>query len=142
MHGFRRHSPLLLALLLTALAGTSHAAVQSDALSRQSQASVAASVTVPAAAAIALSEGGRFVVTGIGASAHGVAVTVSAAAEGSAFVVELSAEAVARLGIAAGTAVSATVVAGGWLLSAAGESIGFVASETLKPLIHSRRISG
>ena len=142
MQDICRRSPLLSAMLLIAVASNSHAAVQSDALSRQSQNSVAASVAVPAAAGIALSEGGHFVVTGIGASAHGVAVTVSAAAEGSAFVVELSAEAVARLGIAAGTAVSATVVAGGWLLSAAGEAIGFVASETLQPLIHSRRISG
>lgn len=132
----------LLAGLLLAAATPAFAAVQSDALSRQSQASVAASVQVPAAAAIALSEGAAFVVVGVAASAHGIAVTVSALAEGSAFVVELSAEAVARLGIAAGSAITASVVAGGWLLSAAGESIAFVANETLKPLIHSRRISG
>lgn len=142
MNAIRHHSTLVLALLAIACAASSHAAVQSDTMSQQSQVSVAGSVEVPAAAAIALSEGGVFVVTGVTASAHGVAITVSALGEGSAFVVELSAEAVARLGIAAGSAVSATVVAGGWVLSAVGESIAFVASETLKPLIHSRRISG
>lgn len=133
---------LVLGLLAFACAMPGHAFAQSDAVSQQSQVSVAASVQVPSAAAIALSEGGAFAVTGIAASAHGVAVTVSALAEGSAFVVELSAEAVARLGIAAGSAIRATVVAGGWLLSAAGEAIAFVANEALKPLIHSRRISG
>lgn len=137
----RHRSSILLGLIAIACATPGHAAVQSDAMSQQLQVSVAASVEVPAPAAIALSEGGAFVVTGIAASGHGVAVTVSALAEGSAFVVELSAEAVARLGIAAGSAVSATVVAGGWLLSAAGESIAFVGNEALKPLIHSRRIS-
>lgn len=141
MMAIKTRSSLLLGLLAVVSALPGHTAAQAGAVSQQSQVSVAASVQVPAAAAIALSEGGAFVVTGIAASAQGVAVTVSALAEGSAFVVQLSAEAVARLGLAAGSAISVTVVAGGWLLSAAGEAIAFVASDMLKPLIHSRRIS-
>ena len=117
------------------------AVVQSDAASRQSEASLAASIEVPAAIAAALSEGGKLVVTSVAASGEAVAVTVSAVGVGASFVIYVAAETVRALGIAAGTAISVTAVASGWLLSAAGEVLCFIANESVRVHIHSHRVS-
>ncbi len=116
------------------------ATIQSDAASRQSESSMAASVEVPVAIVHALSEGAAFVVTAVDASAEGVAVTVSAFAVGTSFVVYLSAEAAEEIGVVVGTAVSVTVIATGWLLSAAGEVLCFIANDGVRQHIHTRRI--
>ena len=139
----RRCFPLVLAVSAAAglLAGTPvFAAVQSDAASRQSEASLAASVEVPAAVAMALSEGAKFSVTGVAASAQGVAVTVSAAGVGASFVVYLSAAAAKELGLRVGQAVTVSVVAAGWILSAGGHALCFVPNDEARGLLHSRRI--
>lgn len=136
---------LLPAALICAAAGLAipaAAAPQSDGASRQSQASLAASVEVPVAVTHALSHGAAAVVSGVAAVGGSVAVTVSLAAAGASFVVYLSAEAIRRLGIAVGTAVSVTVVATGWVLSAAGEALCFIANEAVRPHIHSHRYGG
>lgn len=130
---------LWLGLLVAAPAG---AAVQSDGASRHSQASLAASVEVPVAVVSALGHGSAAVVSGVGAAAGSVAVTISLAGAGTSFVVYLSVEAVRRLGIAVGTAVSVTAVASGWLLSAAGESLCFIANDEARRHIHSHRYEG
>ncbi len=136
--------PLVLAVSAAAgpLAGTpAFAAVQSDGLSRQSEASLAASVDVPAAAAQALSQGARFSVAAIEASAQGAAVTVSAAAAGTSIVIALSAQQAARLGLKVGQAVVVTVVASGWLIgTVAGEALCFVPNERARALMHSERM--
>lgn len=136
--------PLVLAVSAAAgpLAGMpAFAAVQSDGLSRQSEASLAASVEVPAAAARALSQGARFSVAAIEASAQGAAVTVSAVAAGTSIVIALSAQQAARLGLKVGQAVVVTAVAAGWLIStAAGEALCFVPNESARALLHSERI--
>jgi hypothetical protein len=129
---------LALGLLVTALPGFT--AVQSDAASRQSAASLDASIEVPAAVATALSEGARFVVTGVAASGEAVAITVSAVGTGVSFVVRVSAEAAERMALVAGVAVSVTVVAAGWLLSAGGEALCFIANDAARELIHTRRL--
>lgn len=129
---------LALGLLIAALPG--FAAVQSDAASRHSTASLDASIEVPAAVAAALSEGAKFVVTGIAASGETVAIAVSAVGTGVSFVVRVSAEAAARMALVAGVAVSVTVVAAGWLLSAGGENLCFIANESARELIHARRL--
>lgn len=136
-------------LLLTALACAAMglafptaAAPQSDGASRQSQASLAASIEVPIAVTHALSHGAAAVVSGVAAVGGSVAVTVSMAAVGASFVVYLSAEAIRRLGIAVGTAISVTVVATGWVLSAAGEALCFIANDAVRPHIHSHRYPG
>lgn len=129
---------LALGLLIAALPG--FAAVQSDAVSRQSTASLDASVEVPAAVATALSEGAKFVVTGVAASGETVAITVSAVGTGVSFVVRVSAEAAGRMALVAGVAVSVTVVATGWLLSAGGEDLCFIPNEPARELIHTRRL--
>lgn len=128
------------ALLLAIASMPAWATIQSDAVSRQSESSLAASVEIPVAFTHALSEGAALVVTAIDASATGVAVTVSAAAIGVSFVVHLSAEAAERIGIVVGTTVSVTVIATGWLLSAAGEVLCFIANDGVRQHIHSRRI--
>lgn len=136
---------LLPAALICAAAGLAipaAAAPQSDGASRQSQASLAASVEVPVAVTHALSHGAAAVVSGVAAVGGSVAVTVSLAAAGASFVVYLSAEAIRRLGIAVGTAVSVAVVATGWVLSAAGEALCFIANEAVRPHIHSHRYGG
>lgn len=118
------------------------AAGQSDAVSRQSEASLNASVEVPVAAAHALSQGAKFSVTGVAASAQGVAVTVSAAGAGASFVVVLSAKAAKDLGLAVDASVVVSVVAAGWLISdAAGHAICFVPDAAARALIHSARVS-
>lgn len=135
--------PLVLAVSAAAgpLAGMpAFAAVQSDGLSRQSEASLAASVEVPAAAARALSQGARFSVAAIEASAQGAAVTVSAAA-GTSIVIALSAQQAARLGLKVGQAVVVAAVAAGWLISTvAGEALCFVPNEQARALLHSERM--
>ena len=136
-----RSKVLILALfLLTTVSLPAWATIQSDAASRQSESSMAASIEVPIAVTHALSEGAAFVVTAVDASAEGVAITVSAAAVGASFVVYLSAEAAKEIGIVVGTAVSVTVIATGWLLSAAGEVLCFIANDGVRHHIHSRRI--
>jgi hypothetical protein len=128
------------ALLVVGASVPAWAAIQSDAASRQSESSLAASVEVPVAITHALSEGVAFVVTAADASVEGVAVTVSATAIGISFVVHLSGEAAQEMGIVVGTAVSVTVIATGWLLSAAGEVLCFIANDYMRQHIHSRRI--
>jgi uncharacterized protein YoaH (UPF0181 family) len=110
-------------------------------VSRASEASLAASVEVPIAAASALAAGSEFVVTGVVASGTVVAVTVSAVGVGASFVVYLSVEAVKALGLSAGHALEAVAVSGGWLLMASGEAICFVADEATRTHIHSREIT-
>lgn len=112
----------------------------SAAPSRQSGASLAASVEVPAMALVALSEGGRFVVQSVDASAGAVVVVLSGAAEATSFVVRLSRDVIVGAGIVAGTAVSVTAVASGWVLHAGSEAIAFVANAAVQPHVHSRRL--
>jgi hypothetical protein len=139
---------LLLVLVAAAMAGSlagmpARAAVQSDGLSRQSAASLDASVEVPVAAANALSQGAKFSVTAIEASANGVAVTISAAAAGTSFVVALSAAQAKELGLKVGWAVVVTVVAAGWLISDGHLNIiCFVPNDRARALTHSARMAG
>ncbi len=129
-----------LGVLLVA-AGPAFAATQSDAASRQSDASLAASVEVPVAMAGALSAGAEFSITAIEASGGAVALTVSAVGAGASTVIVVSAEIARALGIAVGTAVVATAVSTGWILSVAGESLCFVANALARPHLHSRRLA-
>ena len=130
----------LTVLLLLAGAPTA-AAVQSDAASRQSEASLAASIEVPVAVATALSEGGKFVVSSVVASGESVVVTISAVGVGASFVIYLTAEAARHLGIAVGTALSTTATAAGWVLSAAGGVLCFIANDLARAHIHTRRVT-
>lgn len=118
------------------------AAGQSDAVSRQSEASLNASVEVPVAAAHALSQGAKFSVTGVAASAQGIAVTLSAAAAGASFVIVLSAQQAKELGIKVGWVVVIAVVATGWMISGGKplKLIGFVPNDHTRALMHSARI--
>ena len=136
----RRRSRIRLALLLAMASSPAFAALQSDEASRQSEASLAASIEVPVAVIGALSEGGKFVVTAVAASGAMVAVTVSAVGVGASFVVYLAAETVRALGIAAGTAVSVVAVASGWLLGAGGEALCFIANDAARAHIHSHEV--
>ena len=114
---------------------------QSGGSLRQSEASLMASVEVPVAIVGALAQGGKFVVSGIAASGAMVAVTVSVVGLGASFVVYLSAEAVKSLAVASGTTLQAVSVSGGWLLMTTGEALCFIADETTRRHVHSRRIS-
>ncbi len=114
---------------------------QSDASLRQSGASLMASVEVPVAIVGALAQGGKFVVSGVAASGAAVAVTVSVVGLGASFVVYLSVEAVKSLALASGQALEAVAVSGGWLLMTAGEALCFIADETARTHVHSRRLS-
>lgn len=136
----RKSRNLALSLLLATASLPAWATLQSDAASRQSESSMAASIEVPVAVTHALSEGAAFVVTAVDASAAGVVVTVSATTVAASFVVHLSLEAAEAIGIVVGTAVSVTAVAIGWLLSAAGEVLCFIANDDVRHHIHSRRI--
>ena len=113
---------------------------QSDASLRQSEASLMASVEVPVAIVGALAQGGKFVVSGVAASGAVVAVTVSVVGLGASFVVYLSVEAVKSLALASGHALEAVAVSGGWLLMTAGEALCFIADETARAHVHSRRL--
>jgi hypothetical protein len=140
-----RSSPLLLAFagcLFAGLSAPAASAPQSDGASRHSQASLAASIEVPVAIVHALGHGASAVVSGVGAVAGSVAVTISVAGVGASFVVYLSVDAVRRLGIAVGTAVSVTAVATGWIISAGGEALCFIANDSVRPHIHSHRYGG
>lgn len=132
--------------VIAALATPAWSAPQSDGASRQSQASLAASIEVPVAVVHALGHGASAVVSGVGevvgAAAGSVAVTISLVGAGASFVVYLSVEAVRRLGIAAGTALSVAAVATGWVISAAGEALCFIANDAVRPHIHSHRYGG
>jgi len=132
---FRRVLPALFVAAAPAFAAT-----QSDAASRQSDASLAASVEVPVAMAEALSAGAGFSVTAVEASGGAVALTISAVGAGASAVIVLSAEVARALGIAVGTAVAVTAVSTGWILSVAGESLCFVANALARPHLHSRRL--
>jgi hypothetical protein len=127
--------------LLLGPAGVAGAATQSDAVSRHSEASLAASVEVPVAVAEALSAGAALSVTAVEASGGAVALTVSAVGAGASAVVRVSAEMARALGIAVGTVVVVTAVSAGWILSVAGESLCFVANELARPHLHSRRLA-
>lgn len=145
MPGIAERLLLLAAACVAAIAlpagRPARAAVQSDAASRQSAASLDASVEVPAAAAQALSEGARFSVAAIEASGSAVAVTVSAAGAGASLVVKLSAEQARNLGLAVGVSVVVTAVAAGWLISdAAGHAFCFVPDARARRHLHSRKL--
>lgn len=114
---------------------------QSDASLRQSEASLMASVEVPIAIVGALAQGGKLVVSGVAASGAVVAATVSVVGLGASFVVYLSVEAVKSLAIASGQVLEAVAVSGGWLLMTAGEALCFIANETARTHVHSRRLS-
>ena len=120
---------------------TPPADAQSDASLRQSEASLMASVEVPVAIVAALAQGGKLVVSGVVASGAMVAVTVSVVGLGASFVVYLSVEAVKSLALASGQALEAVVVSGGWLLMTAGEALCFIADDTARAHVHSRRLS-
>ena len=120
---------------------TPPADAQSDASLRQSEASLMASVEVPVAIVAALAQGGKFVVSGVAASGAVVAVTVSVVGLGASFVVYLSVEAVKSLALASGQALEAVAVSGGWLLMTAGEALCFIADDTARTHVHSRRLS-
>lgn len=136
-----RNFRAMLTVLLLLTGAPAVAAVQSDAASRQSEASLAASIEVPVAVVTALSEGGRFVVSSVAASGEAVAITVSAVGVGASFVIYLTAETVRQLGIAVGTVVSATATAAGWVLSAAGGVLCFIANDVARTHIHTRRVT-
>ena len=127
-------------IALLALASPLQAATQSDA-SRQSEASLDASLEIPVAMTEALSVGAELSVTMVESSGEVVLLTVSAVGKGASAVITLSAEAVRALGIAVGTAIVVTAVSAGWILSAAGESIYFVANALARPHLHSQRLS-
>jgi len=114
--------PFVIGLLASATAFA-----QSDAISRQSDASLRASAQVPVAMVDASSAGGRFSVTSFEASGEAVVLTLSVAGLATSAVIVVSAELVRRLGIVAGTAIGVVAVSGGWLLSVAGEAVAFVA---------------
>lgn len=120
---------------------TPPADAQSDASLRQSEASLMASVEVPVAIVVALAQGGRLVVSGVAASGAMMAVTVSVVGLGASFVVHLSVEAVKSLALASGQALEAVAVSGGWLLMTAGEALCFIADDTARAHVHSRRLS-
>jgi hypothetical protein len=120
---------------------TPPADAQSDASLRQSEASLMASVEVPVAIVAALAQGGKLVVSGVVASGAMVAVTVSVVGLGASFVVYLSVEAVKSLALASGQALEAVAVSGGWLLMTAGEALCFIADDTARTHVHSRRLS-
>ncbi|MES2670424.1 MAG: hypothetical protein V4673_08435 [Pseudomonadota bacterium] len=120
---------------------TPPADAQSDASLRQSEASLMASVEVPVVIVAALAQGGKFVVSGVAASGAVVAVTVSVVGLGASFVVYLSVEAVKSLALASGQALEAVAVSGGWLLMTAGEALCFIADDTARTHVHSRRLS-
>jgi hypothetical protein len=129
-----------LALVLATLLVPPADAREGD-LSAQSQASLAASVEVPAAMAVALSEGGRFVVQAVAISGGVAVVTVSAVGVAGSVAVVLSVEAVKALGIVAGHALEVVAVSGGWVLESSGEALCFIADEHTRRHIRSREIS-
>jgi hypothetical protein len=114
---------------------------QSNASQRQSEASLMASVEVPAAVVGALAQGGKFVVSGVAASGAATVVTVSVVGVGASFVVHLSAEAVKSLAIATGQSLGVVAVSGGWLLMASSEALCFVANDVTHTHVHSRQIT-
>ena len=116
------------------------AQAQSEAISRQSQLSLAASAEVPAAALSALAEGGKFVIGAVAISGGVAAITVSAVGVGASFVVYVSVEALKAGAIAVGKTLEAVAVSGGWLLYASGEALCFVIDEAMRPHLHSRGI--
>ena len=120
---------------------TPPADAQSDASLRQSEASLIASAEVPVAIVAALAQGGKLMVSGVAASGAMVAVTVSVVGRGASFVVYLSVEAVKSLALASGQALEAVAVSGGWLLMTASEALCFIADETARTHVHSRRLS-
>jgi hypothetical protein len=129
-----------LALLLSGLQPAPVQA-QSDAISRPSELSVAASVEVPAAALSALAEGGKLVVDAVMVSGGVAAITISAVGIGTSFVVYISLEALKAGAIAIGNTLEAVVVSGGWLLYAGSEAVCFVADEATRAHLHSREIT-
>ena len=131
---------ICLTLLLAMACTPAFAVIQSNEASRQSEASLAASIEVPVAVLGALSEGGKFVVTSVAASGAMVAVTVSAVGAGASFVVYLATETVRALGIVAGAHQRVTAVASGWLLSAGGEALCFIANDAARAHIHSHEV--
>lgn len=135
----RRLHVVAFALALTGLQWPA-AQAQSEAISRQSQLSLAASAEVPAAALSALAEGGKFVIGAVAVSGGVAAITVSAVGVGASFVVYVSVEALKAGAIAVGEALEAVAVSGGWLLYAGGEAICFVIDETMRPHLHSREM--
>jgi hypothetical protein len=113
---------------------------QSDAISRPSELSVAASVEVPTAALSALAKGGTFVVGAIAVSGGVAAITVSAVGVGTSFVVYVAVEALKAGAVAVGKTLKAVAVSGGWLLYASAEALCFVADEATRKHLHSHEI--
>lgn len=137
---FRRNLHLTaFALALTGLQWPA-AQAQSEAISRQSQLSLAASTEVPAAALSALAEGGKFVIGAVAISGGVAAITVSAVGVGASFVVYVSVEALKAGAIVVGKTLETVAVSGGWLLYASGEALCFVIDETMRPHLHSREL--
>jgi hypothetical protein len=128
-----------LVLLLSGLQPPS-AQAQSDAISRPSELSVAASVEVPAAVLSALAEGGKFVVGAVTVSGGVAAITLSAVGVGASFAVYVSVEALKAGAIAVGETLEAVAVSGGWLLYAGSEAVCFMADEATRAQLHSREI--
>lgn len=112
-----------------------------NAASRASEASLAASVEVPAAALALLAEGGKFSVTAVRPVGQSVQVVVSATADGVSFVVEMSAEAASAAGVVVGKAISITVVSAGYVLSVGTSAIAFVPSALAESMIHHEELS-
>lgn len=136
-----RHAAWNSLLFFSGLLSCGAVSAQSNALSRQSDASLLASADVPVAMVDALSAGGRFSVTALEASGEAVVLTVSGVGLATSAMIIVSAELARRLGIVAGTAIVAVAVSGGWILSAAGEGLAFVADAITRPFIHSMRVS-
>lgn len=139
-HAVRHICRLMLPFVIGLLASAT-ALAQSNAISRQSDASLRASAQVPVAMVDALSAGGRFSVTARETSGEAVVLTLSVAGLATSAVIVVSAELVRRLGIVAGTAIGVVAVSGGWLLSVAGEAVAFVADAVTRPFLHSMRIA-
>ena len=125
----------MLSILMT-LATSAPALAQSDAASRQSEASLAALSEVPAAAVAVIAEGGRFSVVALRPVGHSVQAVLLGVAAGVEFTVELSAELVAHAGLAVGTVIVATATTVGWLLYAGTTAIAFVPAEAVAAMVH------
>ena len=129
----------MLSILMT-LATSASALAQSDAASRQSEASLAALSEVPAAAVAVIAEGGRFSVIALRPVGHSVQAVLLGVAAGVEFTVELSAELVAHAGLAVGTVIVATTTTVGWLLYAGTTAIAFVPAEAVAAMVHHRAL--
>ncbi len=123
----------------SALLAAPEPALGSD-LSEALQASLTASVAVPVAGAVLVSEGGRFSVVAARPVGRLVELGLHSMADGSRVSVTVSAELALSAGLAVGAVVEASAVTAGWLLIAAGEVVAFVPNATAAALIHEQVI--